>query len=91
VRDVAFLCWPFVCVYAIWRWAQVVERFAPQGAGVQPEDVAIPEDIIAFVMSYPADWAQDDALRAVREKYAEHKSWDKVRGAFGLAPLPSNG
>lgn len=78
--------WAAVVAYAVWRWARVVERFAPQGVGVQPQDVAIPADIIGFAAEYPDEWAQDDAMRAIREKYAEYGDWNKVRAALGLAP-----
>lgn len=84
------LTWPAVFGYAVWKFAPVVQRFAPQGTGVTADDVAVPEDLIAYAASYTDSWAQDDTMRSIREKYAEHKDWNKVRSAFGFAHTPVN-
>lgn len=87
VDIVIALIWAGVSVYGLWRFARAVERFAPLASGITPDDVAIPDDIIAWVAKNDDAWAQDDEMRAVREKYAEHRDWDKVRVALGLAQV----
>jgi len=85
---IAFLhavLWPAVAVYAIWRLAPVLVRFAPAPVVPSHEDVLVPEDVMAYIMSFDDDWAKEDSLRAARERYAESKNWNTVRSAFGLA------
>lgn len=88
MRDFAFLLWPFVAAYAIWRFAPVAERFAPRGEGVKPDDVAIPDDLIGLALRESETWAQDEVMQAIRERYTEHKDWNKVRIAMGVAVTP---
>lgn len=85
LRDLASLLWPFVVAYAIWRWAKVAERFAPHGTGVKVEDVAVPDDLVGLALRESEPWAQDEVMQHIREKYAEHKDWNMVRTAIGVA------
>lgn len=87
LHGIAAILWPCVFAYAVWKIAPVITRFAPQGNGIRPDDVAIPDDLIGYASEYTESWAQDDTLRAIRERYSEYKDWDKVRRAFGLAPV----
>ena len=88
LHGIAALLWPVVAAYAIWTFAPVVAKFAPVHEPVQKdEEVHIPDDLIGFVAEYPESWAQEDTMRAIKEKYLEYKDWDKVRRALGLAPV----
>lgn len=76
------ITWPAVLFYGLWRFAPVVERWAPPKPA---EEVVIPDDLVAFANSYEGDWAKDDTLRAIMEKHGEYNDWNLVRKAFGLA------
>jgi len=90
VIDIHRLLWPLVAVYAIWRFAQVAERWAPTVAPAVDDDpmiIAVPDDLVALALTHSESWAQEDTLKAMREKYAELKDWQKVRFAFGIGRL----
>lgn len=87
MSDAAHVLWAIVAAYAVWRLAAVVELFAPVRASEAAdaiEDVDIPEDLVALAMTQSEGWAQEDTLKAMRERYAELQDWQKVRFAFGV-------
>lgn len=49
------------------------------------EQVGLPSDLFGLALSYGEEWAQEDALKRMRELYAETGSWDMVRVQFGLS------
>lgn len=78
--------WVAVTAYAVWRLAAVCERFVPP----VPKDhapVQVPHDLMAFALSHGEDWAQEEVLRAIRERYETTNDWDAVRMAFGIGRL----
>ena len=88
--ELSLVLWPLVAVYAVWRFAQVAERFAPGGVPPTPvkrEDEPIPPDLLAFAMGESEKWAQDEALEVVRRKYIEYGNWNAVRSAVGIGSM----
>ena len=87
----AHCLWAAVAVYAIHRLSAVLDRFAParpEGVGaVLPLSVEIPEDLVAVAMQERESWAQEETLRAIRERYEELKDWNKVRSAVGIGRI----
>jgi len=81
--------WAGVAVYAIRQAAAVALRFAPATAEalLPPAPVEVPNDLQAVAMQEQAAWAQEEVLRAIRERYEELKDWNKVRSAFGIGQL----
>lgn len=48
-----------------------------------PEDeVPMPRDLVEWAMQEEMEWAQRDMLMTMRELYAKHKDWEKVRQAM---------
>ena len=84
------ILWAAVTVYAIHRLSAVLERFAPVrsslGEVVTPL-VEIPEDLVAVAMQERESWAQEETLRAIRERYEELKDWNRVRAAVGIGRI----
>ena len=81
------VCWPAVAVYAVWRWAAVADRWLDRVRPVlppAPQEADVPEDLVALALTHSEAWAQEDTLKAMRERYAELKDWQKVRFAFGV-------
>lgn len=79
------LIWAAVAVYAITRGADVVGRFAPDRSAQQvPEAIEVPEDLVALAMTEQEAWAQEETIRAIRERYESLKDWQLVRAAFGI-------
>jgi hypothetical protein len=80
--------WPLVALFAIVRLGEVVSLFAPVRETEQveedPYDATVPEDLIAVAMQYPDAWAQEDMVKAIREKYDALRDWNLVRAAFGV-------
>jgi hypothetical protein len=78
-------------VYALHRLSAVLERFAP----VRPEDVGppvdplveIPNDLVAVAMQERESWAQEETLRAIRERFEDLRDWNKVRAAVGVGRI----
>lgn len=85
--DISRLLWPLVAVYAIWRFAQVAEQWAPPPPPPDPMLEPVPDDLVALALTHSESWAQEDTLKSMREKYAELKDWQKVRFAFGVGRL----
>ena len=80
--------WPLVLVYGIYQCCATVKLFAPVRETKQveddPYDATVPEDLIAVAMQYPEAWAQEDMVKAIREKYDALRDWNLVRAAFGV-------
>lgn len=85
------LVWAGVTVYGLWRFALVVERFAPAptGAPVRSSDeVEVPDDLLAFAGQLQDPWAIEDTIKVMRERYTDLKDWNRVRSAMGIGNLP---
>lgn len=84
------LLWAAVVVYAIRTVAGVVREFRPGAEAasvVIPPPVEVPEDLQAVATQEQAGWAQEEVLRAIRERFEDLKDWNKVRSAFGIGRI----
>lgn len=81
--------WASVAVYALHTVLQTVSLFAPKPADPAWADdlVDIPDDLLAVAAQEREAWAQEEVMRAMRERYEELKDWNKVRGAFGVGRI----
>jgi len=88
VNDLLSLLWVVAVIYAVHRICDTVSLFAPVRETEQvdddPYDAAVPEDLVAVAMQYPDAWAQEDMIKAIREKYETLRDWNLVRAAFGV-------
>lgn len=87
---VPHVLWAAVVVYTVHRLAHIVERFvplAPEAAPLHTPIVEVPDDLIAVAMQEREAWAQEEVLRAVRERYEDLKDWNKVRAAVGVGRI----
>jgi hypothetical protein len=89
----ASLAWCAVAVYAVRRTAEVGlraiavwERNAPIPPAPEPV-VDVPNDLVAVAMQEREAWAQEEVLRAMREKYELSKDWNMVRRAFDVGAM----
>ena len=78
------LIWAGVAIFAIRHFASVVERFAPETAAQATMPAELPEDLVALAMTEQETWAQEEVVRAMRERYDTLKDWNLVRAAFGV-------
>lgn len=78
------LIWASVACYAIARIADAVEQFVPAPVADVVDMPEVPEDLIALAMTEQETWAQEETLRAMREKYEMFRDWNRVRSAFGV-------
>jgi hypothetical protein len=82
------ILWPVALCWAVSRIASAVERFAPQPDEMaQDDDVEIPEDLVALAMTHSEGWAQEDTIKAIRERYEQLRDWNRVRSAFGIGHI----
>jgi hypothetical protein len=86
MSDAAHVLWTLVSAYAVWRLAAVAEQFAPRAARAVAEEapVEVPDDLVALALQQSETWAQEDTIKAMREKYELTKDWNLVRSAFGV-------
>lgn len=88
VSELLRIFWPVVILYAVHRLCETASLFAPVRETEQveddPYDAVVPEDLIAVAMQYPDAWAQEDMVKAIREKYDALRDWNLVRAAFGV-------
>jgi hypothetical protein len=83
------LLWAAVAVYAIHRVGDIVVRFAPvrSETALPSAPVELPDDLVAVAMQERESWAQEEVLRAIRERYEELRDWNKVRAAVGVGRI----
>jgi len=86
---IVHLLWAAVVVYAIRTAADVVREFrpTPDAPVAISAPVEVPEDLTAVAMQEREAWAQEEVLRAIRERYEELKDWNKVRAAVGVGRI----
>lgn len=86
----AHAIWAVVVLAAVFRVCQVALAFAPlrntSGATAYAE-IDVPEDLVAYAMQEREAWAQEEVLRAVRERFEELRDWNKVRSAVGIGRI----
>ena len=90
MSDATHLLWALVACYAIWRFAAVAEQFAPRdlaSAADVDAPVEVPDDLVALAMQEREAWAQEETLRAMRERYESSGDWNLVRSAFGVGRI----
>ena len=80
------ITWPLALVVAVDRLASAWERFSPPLPTeiAASENVVVPEDLVALALTESESWAQEEMLKAMREKYELYGDWNKVRSAFGV-------
>ncbi|MGA1677607.1 MAG: hypothetical protein ACO377_14420 [Pseudomonadales bacterium] len=83
------LLWAAVVVYAIHRLGDLAARFAPArpDAALPPAPAEVPEDLVAVANMEREPWAQEEVLRAIRERYEEVRDWNRVRAALGVGRI----
>lgn len=83
------ILWPVAFLLGVFRFSKALEAFAPSKpeVGENANNVAVPEDLVAFALQEREAWAQDEVLRAVRERYDELKDWNAVRAALGIGRI----
>lgn len=90
--------WVLLGLYAVRRIDCAVQRWldlqvVAQEATMPP--LEIPEDIVALAHTYSEAWAQEDVLKAARERFEAtrdsaipvNQRWNLVRKALGIGTL----
>lgn len=77
--------WAGVAIFAILQIRAMVQQFVPVTAAATQGMVELPEDLVALAMNEKESWAQEEVVRAMRERYDTLKDWNLVRTAFGVA------
>lgn len=82
------ITWPVALVVAVYRVAAAWERVSgPVSAEIPaPDGVVVPEDLVAVALTESEPWAQEEMLKAMRERYEVYGDWNRVRSAFGVGP-----
>jgi hypothetical protein len=79
--------WAGALAFAAHRLAVAWERVAAlhhPAPPPQPTVVEIPEDLLAVALQETETWAQEEVIRAIREKYELFSDWNRVRASFGV-------
>lgn len=82
--------WAAVATYGIWRLGNVAEAALAAWRPVAPGDgelIEVPADLIAVAMQESEAWAQEETLKAMRERYETLRDWNRVRAAFGVGRI----
>lgn len=91
VSDILSALWPAAAIYAVHRICETVTLFAPVRVEKLPEEdpysTVVPDDLVAVAMQYPDGWAQEDMMKAIREKYDALRDWNLVRSAFNVGRI----
>jgi len=84
------ILWPLAFLLGVHRLSKAVEMFSPaavadsRGVG---EPVAVPEDLMAVALQENEQWAQEETMRAIRERYEDLGDWNAVRAAMGIGRI----
>ena len=95
---IAALVWAGVVVFALVRTEAVVRHWlALTYPPVVPteQDVEVPQDIMALAMRESEEWAQEEVIKAAKERFLKVKDatmpdgqrWNLVRRALGIGEL----
>jgi hypothetical protein len=82
--------WAAVVLASVFRVCKVALAFAPHRATATAtayDEIDVPEDLVAYAMQEREAWAQEEVLRAVRERFEELRDWNKVRSAVGIGRI----
>jgi hypothetical protein len=81
------LIWAGVILHIV----HVMRAFAVERSMIKSVDplaaVVVPEDLVAMAMVHSEVWAQEDTLKAIRERYEQLQDWNRVRSAFGIGSM----
>jgi hypothetical protein len=82
--------WAGVVAFAAHRFASAWERVValqhrpPVAAAIDSAVVEIPDDLLGVALQETEAWAQEEVIRAIREKYELFGDWNRVRSSFGV-------
>jgi hypothetical protein len=83
--------WAGAVAFAAHRFAVAWERVAalqvppaPPGALTPRDAVVVPDDLLGVALQETETWAQEEVIRAIREKYELFGDWNRVRASFGV-------
>lgn len=78
--------WAAVVLYLASRAERLAAAHRAQADAANAPDlpVEVPDDLIALAMTEQEAWAQEETIRAMRERYEALRDWNKVRIAFGI-------
>ena len=78
------LIWAGVALFTIHE----LRTFANEWTAIKAIDplapVEVPDDLVALANQERESWAQEETLRAMRERYEALGDWNLVRSAFGV-------
>lgn len=92
------LVWAAVVVFALVRTEAVLRHWLGlvyPPATTTEQDVEVPQDIVALAMRESEEWAQEEVLKAAKERFLKVKDatmpeaqrWNLVRKALGIGEL----
>ncbi len=92
------LIWAAVAVFALVRIEAVVRhwlRLVYVAPVATEQDVEVPQDIAALAMRESEEWAQEEVIKAAKERFLKVKDttmpdaqrWNLVRRALGIGEL----
>ncbi len=92
---IAALVWAGVVVFALVRTEAVIRHWLSlvhPPAAIAEQDVEVPQDIVALAMRESEEWAQEEVLKAAKERFLKVKDatmpdaqrWNLVRRALGI-------
>jgi hypothetical protein len=89
--ELGAIFWPLSFYMAVRYVANTTKAIADKWSEQKPKAAApqdlikVPEDLIALALNERETWAQEETLRAIRERYEDLQDWNAVRAAIGVA------
>jgi len=92
------LVWALVAVLLVERANRLLNRWLTLHYPITPveeHEIVVPVDLTALAMRESEEWAQEEVLKAARERYMkitdaampESQKWNLVRRALGVGEL----
>lgn len=78
------LIWAGVAVFTVHELRTFANAWVAKTTHDPLAPVEVPDDLLALANQEREPWAQEETLRAMRERYEISGDWNMVRGAFGV-------
>lgn len=84
--------WALVAYASVARFARAIEAFSPSARAARAGDtddapIELPPDLMAYAAQFNDQWAVEDAIKSIRERFAELQDWNLVRRSVGIGVI----
>lgn len=84
IQLVPHIIWATVAVFMIHELRTMLREWRDYVSPKTEGPIEVPDDLVALANEERESWAQEETIRAMRERYEALGDWNLVRSAFGI-------